>query len=187
MKSFSTSFPAPVTERRRFLAAGTGLALLALVPPLRAQGRGMTVTPAVPPAPTLRLPDLDDKPVDLADYRGKVVLINFWASWCPPCRKEFPSLGRTRKLFKPADFEVLAVNVGEDPETAFSFAGWQDFPVLFDRDSKAMARWSVKGLPTTFVVDRQGRLALRAVGGREFDDAAIVTQIRELLTHGRTK
>ncbi len=186
MKSHSTGFPAPMTERRRFLRAGTGLALLALVPPLRAQGRGMSVIPAVLPAPTLRLPDLDDKPVDLADFRGKVVLVNFWATWCPPCRKEFPSLGRLRKLFKPADFEVLAVNVGEDPETAFSFAGSPEFPLLFDRDSKAMARWSVKGLPTTFVVDRRGRLALRAVGGREFDDPAIVTQLRDLLKQGRT-
>ncbi|MDP3515276.1 MAG: TlpA disulfide reductase family protein [Sulfuritalea sp.] len=183
MKSLSTNFPAPLTrlptERRRFLAA---LALLALPLPLRAQPRGgFSPVPGVPPAPTLALPDLDDKPVDLARYRGKVVLVNFWATWCPPCRKEFPSLGRVRKLFKPADFEVLAVNVGEDPETAFSFAGAVDFPILFDRDSQAMARWQVKGLPSTYVVDRRGRLALRAVGGREFDDAAIVAQLRELL------
>ena len=183
MKSLSTNFPAPApklaTERRRFLAA---LALLALPLPLRAQPRGgFTPIPGVPPAPTLALPDLDDKPVDLARYRGKVVLVNFWATWCPPCRKEFPSLGRVRKLFRPAEFEVLAVNVGEDPETAFSFAGAVDFPILFDRDSQAMARWQVKGLPSTYVVDRRGRLALRAVGGREFDDPAIVAQLRELL------
>ena len=187
MKSLSTNFPAPLTrlptklptERRRFLAA---LALLALPFPLRAQPRGgFSPVPGVPPAPTLALPDLDDKPVDLARYRGKVVLVNFWATWCPPCRKEFPSLGRVRKLFKPADFEVLAVNVGEDPETAFSFAGAVDFPILFDRDSQAMARWQVKGLPSTYVVDRRGRRALRAVGGREFDDPAIVAQLRELL------
>lgn len=183
MKSLSIDFPAPLTQpaikRRRLLAA---LTLLALPLPLRAQQRAaLSPIPGVPPAPTLALPDLDDKPVDLARYRGKVVLVNFWATWCPPCRKEFPSLGRVRKLFKPADFEVLAVNVGEDPETAFSFAGAVDFPILFDRDSKAMAGWQVKGLPSTFVVDRRGRLALRAVGGREFDDPAIVAQLRELL------
>ena len=124
---------------------------------------------------------MDAKPVDLARYRGKVVLVNFWATWCPPCRKEFPSLSRVRKLFQSADFEVLAVNVGEDPEAVFSFAGSPNFPVLFDRDSRVTARWPVKGLPTTFVVDRQGRLALRAVGGREFDDPVIVAQLRELL------
>ncbi|KAF0166989.1 MAG: thioredoxin family protein [Rhodocyclaceae bacterium] len=183
MKSCSTRFPAPMTERRRFLAA---LALLALAPPIRAQHAGtspagMSPLPTVPPAPTLRLPDMDGKLVDLAAYRGKVVLVNFWATWCPPCRKEFPSLARVRKLFKPADFEVLAVNVGEDPDTVFSFAGSPDFPVLFDRDSQAMERWPVRGLPTTLVVDRQGRLALRAVGGREFDNPAITAQLKTLL------
>ncbi len=140
----------------------------------------MTPLPAVPPAPTLRLMDADDKLVDLARYKGRVVLVNFWATWCPPCRKEFPSLGRLRKLFKPGEFEVLAVNVGEDPDTVFSFTGITEFPVLFDRDSKAMAAWAVRGLPTTFLVDRQGRLAYRATGGREFDAADIVNLIGTL-------
>jgi thiol-disulfide isomerase/thioredoxin len=171
-----------MTERRRFLSGGAGLALLAVAPPLWAQGRGMTAVSAVPPAPTLRLPDTDDKPVDLAQYRGKVVLVNFWATWCPPCRKEFPSLGRVRKLFKPAAFEVLAVNVGEDPDVVFSFTGNTEFPVLFDRAAKAMAAWSVMGLPTTFIIDRQGRLAFRATGGREFDDPEIVATIKQLLS-----
>lgn len=186
MKLFSTTSPAAATERREFLAAAAGLALLAVLPVARAQGRGMSPVTGVPPAPTLALPNMDGKPVDLARYRGKVVLVNFWATWCPPCRKEFPSLGRVRKLLKPTEFEVLAVNVGEDPETVFSFAGTTDFPVLFDRDSQAMLRWSIKGMPTTLVVDRQGRLVLRAVGGREFDDPAIVGQLRELLKPGST-
>ena len=198
MKSFSTTSLVAVTElathlptqlaneRRRFLGAAAGLVLLGVVPAVRAQGRGMSAVTALPPAPTLRLPDADDKPIDLAGYRGKVVLVNFWATWCPPCRKEFPSLGRVRKLFKATEFEVLAVNVGEDPETVFSFAATPDFPVLFDRDSQAMARWSVKGLPTTLAVDRRGRVALRATGGREFDDPVIVGQLRELINQGRT-
>lgn len=178
MKSSSTTSNAPVIERRRFLA---GLLALAAVPPAWAQGRGMTPLSPASPAPALRLNDADDKPVDLAKYRGRVVLVNFWATWCPPCRKEFPSLGRVRRLFKPAEFEVLAVNVGEDPDTVFSFAGNTEFPVLFDRDSKAMAAWPVRGLPTTLLVDRQGRLAFRATGGREFDDPDIVAAIRQLL------
>jgi thiol-disulfide isomerase/thioredoxin len=109
-----------------------------------------------------------------------VVLINFWATWCPPCRKEFPSLGRVRKLFKPGEFEVIAVNVGEDPDSVFSFSGITDFPVVFDRDSKTMGAWAVRGLPTTFLVDRKGRVAYRATGGREFDDQDIVNLIRTL-------
>ena len=151
-------------------------------PLTRAQGRGMTAMPANRQAPTLRLNDDDGKAVDLAQYRGKVVLVNFWASWCPPCRKEFPSLSRVRKLFKPSEFEVMAVNVGEEPDFAFSFAGITDFPVLFDRDSKVIVAWGVQGLPTTFLVNRKGQLAYRAAGGREFDDPDIVSAIRQLLS-----
>jgi len=157
-----------------------GLGLMAVLPCGWTQGHGMTAMPAGSPAPILRLKDADDKVVDLARYKGRVVLINFWATWCPPCRKEFPSLGRVRKLFKPGEFEVLAVNVGEDPDSVFPFTGITDFPVMFDRDSKALGAWSVRGLPTTFLVDRQGRLAYRATGGREFDDPEIVDLIRTL-------
>jgi thiol-disulfide isomerase/thioredoxin len=190
MKSLSKISPAPLTDRRGFISRSLeislGLAMLAVSPALRAQGRGMTAMPlvagksAVSPAPTLRLADGEGGLIDLHAYRGKVVLVNFWATWCPPCRKEFPSLGRVRALFPRDAFEVLAVNVGEDPETVFSFA-IPEFPMLFDRDSKAMAAWPVKGIPTSFLIDREGRIAYRAVGGREFDAPDIVALIRQLL------
>ncbi|MEZ5615265.1 MAG: TlpA disulfide reductase family protein [Rhodocyclaceae bacterium] len=169
------------TERRRALGRLAGLGCLLAAGPLVAQGGGMTPVAGRPPAPPLALPDIDDKPVDLAAYRGRLVLVNFWATWCPPCRREFPSLGRLQKKFRPDELAVLAVNVGEEAETIFSFAGASEVTILLDRDSAAMRHWPVKGLPTTFIVDRQGRLALRAVGGREFDDAAIVRQLRALL------
>ncbi len=178
MNSSSISSTAPMIDRRRFLMT---LAALAVAPHLQAQGAGMSPIPAFPSAPTLRLEDLDGQVVDLASYRGRVVLVNFWATWCPPCRAEFPSLGRVRHLFSPSDFEVIAVNVGEEAETVFSFAGSPEFPVLFDTNSQTMATWPVKGLPTTFLVDRQGRLALKAIGGREFDDPLIVNLIKGLL------
>ena len=189
MNSLPPPPPAPAERldraahgRRRALAWLCGLAGLAWLPlPARAGGGAMTPVAGKPPAPPLALLDMDDKPVDLAALRGRVVLINFWATWCPPCRKEFPSLGRLQKLFKPTELIVLAVNVGEDLESVFSFAGTTDFPVLFDKDAAVMRRWPVKGLPTTYVVDKAGRLALRAVGGRDFDDPAVVAQLRELL------
>lgn len=137
--------------------------------------------PASAPAPEFSLPARSGGDVSLSSLRGQVVLVNFWATWCPPCRREFPSLSRVQKLFKPGELAVLAVNVGEDAETVFSFAGASEVTILLDRDSAAMRRWPVKGLPTTFVVDKKGRLALRAVGGREFDDAAIVAQLRGLM------
>ena len=175
---FSIRSNVRVTERRRFLI---GLALLAALPSMRAHAKGMSAVPGTPAAPPLRLKDADGRPLDLAQYRGRVTLVNFWATWCPPCRREFPSLSRVRKHFRPDQFEVLAVNVGEDPDTVFSFTGNTDFPVLFDREAQSMAAWSVRGLPTTFLVDRQGRLAYRATGGREFDDEDIVATISALL------
>jgi thiol-disulfide isomerase/thioredoxin len=182
MKSSSTNLPVLPTERRRVLAALAALGGLAAWPRFGlAQGRGMTVVAGSPPAPPLRLPDADGKPVDLTAYRGKVVLVNFWATWCPPCRQELPSLSRLKKKLGGEAFEILSVNIGEDVDTVFDFAGNPNYPMLFDLDSKAMAAWPVKGVPTTLLVDRQGRLAYRAVGGREFDDAEVVALIRQLL------
>ena len=167
--------------RRRFLATATGLALAALAPSAWALAKGLTPLETPMPAPALRLQDLEGKTIDLAQYRGRVVLVNFWATWCPPCRKEFPSLGRVRKLFKPEEFEVLAVNVDEDRATALAFAGSPGFPILLDTNSKATMTWPIKGLPTSFLVDTQGRLAYSLAGEQEFDDPEVVDAIRGLL------
>lgn len=133
-------------------------------------------------APALMLPDLDGKAHDLSALKGKVVVVNFWATWCPPCRREMPSLERLRQHLAERGLAVLAVDVGEDADTVFSFTGQLDpapaFPMLLDKDSAAMQRWKVKGLPTTFVVDARGRVVFRAVGGREFDHEAIVQQLQ---------
>ena len=167
--------------RRRFLATATGLALAALAPSAWALAKGLTPLETPAPAPALRLQNLEAKTIDLAQYRGRVVLVNFWATWCPPCRKEFPSLGRVRKLFKPEEFEVLAVNVDEDRATALAFAGSPGFPILLDTNSKATMTWPIKGLPTSFLIDPQGRLAYSLAGEQEFDDPEVVDAIRDLL------
>jgi len=137
------------------------------------------------PAPALSLPDLDGKLHDLGDLKGKVVLVNFWATWCPPCRREMPSLERLRSRLGDKGLAIIAVDVGEDADTVFSFTGQLDpapsFPMLLDRDSTAMQRWKVRGLPTTYVVNADGRVIYRAVGGREFDHDAIVQQLEPLL------
>ena len=167
--------------RRRFLATATGLVLAALTPAAWALAKGLTPLETPMPAPALRLQNLEGKTIDLAQYRGRVVLVNFWATWCPPCRKEFPSLGRVRKLFKPEEFEVLAVNVDEDRATALAFAGSPGFPILLDTNSKATMTWPIKGLPTSFLIDPQGRLAYSLAGEQEFDDPEVVDAIRDLL------
>ena len=138
-----------------------------------------------PQAPDFLLQDMDDKKHRLSDLRGKVVLVNFWATWCPPCRREMPSIERLALAQKGKDFEILAVNVAENLETVFGFTGTLEpapsFPILFDTDSGVVKTWPVMGLPTTFILDKQGRIAFRAVGGREFDDKAILAQIQSLI------
>jgi thiol-disulfide isomerase/thioredoxin len=158
-------------------------ALAAGLPPLT---RGLTPIPPGTAAPPLRLPDMDAATVDLADLRGRVVVVNFWATWCPPCRREMPSLERLTQVMAEDDLEVLAVNIGEDEDTVFPFIGMVEpapsFPLLFDKEATSLEPWGVKGLPTTFVVAPDGSLAFRAVGGREFDHPEIVQQLLELKT-----
>jgi thiol-disulfide isomerase/thioredoxin len=137
------------------------------------------------PAPPLRLLDLDGIEHDLADLKGRAVVINFWATWCPPCRREMPSMERLFQAFEARGLIVLAVDVGEDADTVFAFTGQLDpaptFPLLLDPDSQAAQAWGVKGLPTSFLVDPEGRLVMRAVGGTEFDDPTAIEQLTPFL------
>jgi len=134
------------------------------------------------PAPALKLADLDGKLHELVNFKGKLIVVNFWATWCPPCRREMPSLERLRQKLGDKGLEVIAVDVGEDVETVFAFTGQLDpaptFPMLLDKNSAVAQHWKVRGLPTTFVVDTDGRVIYRAVGGREFDHEAVVKQLR---------
>ncbi len=136
-------------------------------------------------APDFTLNDMDGEPHRLADYRGKVVLINFWATWCPPCRKEMPSLERLYQHFKDQPFMVLAVNQWETDDHVFSYMGelnvFPEFPILFDPESKISEEYGVLGLPTSVIIDQQGRIRYRAVGGREFDHPEIMKLISSML------
>ena len=124
------------------------------------------------PAPLFELINLDDQKVRLKDYRGKVVALNFWASWCPPCRKELPSMQHTYEAFKSKGFVILAVNVGEDWDTVAPFLGnfSLKFPILFDSQSKIIDQWKVLGLPSTFLIDKKGNVTHRINGGRDWDN-----------------
>jgi peroxiredoxin len=145
-----------------------------------------TMTPVTnrPAAPDFALTDLDGKPHRLSAYRGKIVLLNFWATWCPPCRKELPSMQRAYEKLRGERFAMLAVDVGEDEETVLPFTlstGVElTFPILFDKSGETIKAWPVKGLPTTFVIDPEGRIVYRAVGGREWDDPKLLETIRSL-------
>ncbi len=163
---------------------------------LPALSHSLTEQVAKIPAPALVLKDIDDKSHDLASLKGKVVLVNFWATWCPPCRREMPSMDRLAHKLADTAFVVLAVNIGEDADTIHTFTSQLDaaphtfisqldampsFPLLLDPHAGLMKTWKISGLPTTYLIDQQGRIAYSAVGGREFDHPEIERQVRALL------
>lgn len=136
-------------------------------------------------APDFVLSDLDGKAQRLSAYKDKIVLVNFWATWCPPCRREMPSMERLYQKLKGESFMILAVDQNESFDLVFAFTGQLDpapsFPLLLDEKGMVPPSWGVQGLPTSFIVDKQGRIAYRAVGGREFDHPNIEALIRKLI------
>lgn len=133
-------------------------------------------------APEFDLAQPDGTRVRLADYRGKPLVVNFWATWCPPCRAEMPSLQRAWEQLAREGIGVVAINVGEDADTIAQFTSTSPvtFPLPMDTDSRVVQAWPVRGLPTTFVVDQKGRLAYVAMGEREWDDPALLDLVRAL-------
>ncbi|MFN2646568.1 MAG: TlpA disulfide reductase family protein, partial [Burkholderiales bacterium] len=116
--------------------------------------------------PPLALEDMQGQPHRLADYRGKVVLVNFWATWCEPCREEMPSIERLRSSLKGQPFEVLAVNLAEPLSRIEKFVAQMPlgFPLLRDRDGAAGKAWKAKLLPASFLIGRDGRIRYVAYG-----------------------
>jgi peroxiredoxin len=135
-----------------------------------------------PVAPEFALADMDGVMHRLSDYRGQVVIVNFWATWCPPCREEMPSMQRAWEQIQGEDMVILAIDVGEDEDTIFTFTADYpvEFPLLLDLDSRVIQEWPVRGLPTTFIVDPQGRIAYRAIGTRDWEDPALLDTLRKL-------
>lgn len=133
--------------------------------------------------PPLALNDLDGKPVKLADYRGKVVMVQFWATYCPPCLKEMPSMVRLEQKLAGKPFVILAVNMGETNKEVRDFLKKinVDFTILMDGDGKALADWKVFVAPSTFLVDAKGNIRYTLQGGAEWDAPEYLAKISALL------
>ena len=133
--------------------------------------------------PPLALQDLAGKWHDLADYRGKVVLVNFWATWCEPCRAEMPSIDRLRRSLQGMPFEVLGVNLAEPLSRIEKYL--EDlpvsFPVLRDRDSAASKAWKARMLPASYLVGRDGRIRYVAYGELDWSSEPVRKTLSELL------
>jgi len=160
---------------------------------------GSTVLPAaaadLEPLPTpIPAPDLELLGVDgglhrLADHRGEVVLVNFWASWCTPCLREMPSMQRLADSLPGSSFEILAVNVAESRaaiEKAYSRTEVR-FTALLDPASTAFHAWQVRVLPTSFLIGPHGRVRYRVEGPVEWDSAEAIGIVESLMADRHEK
>ncbi len=136
------------------------------------------------PAPDFQLPDLNEKDIRLSDYRGKVVFLNFWATWCKPCREEMPSMEVLYKNFEKDGLVILAVSIDrvttkkEIPPFVKSLN--LTFPVLVDSWGQTDKRYKLMGVPETYIIDREGTLREKVIGPRDWtrlDNLQILTQL----------
>ena len=160
------------------------LPFLALLAPAARAAEFIKVDNVAPPP--LVLKDANGKSHSLDAYKDKVVLVNFWATWCPPCREEMPSMQRLKEKMAGRPFVMLGVNSGEPPADleAFLKVVKVDFDILLDADSAATKRWKVYGLPTSFLVDRQGKVRYSLTGTTEWDGGEAVALIEGMLKQG---
>ncbi|MFQ5830712.1 MAG: peroxiredoxin family protein [Candidatus Methylomirabilia bacterium] len=141
----------------------------------------------VQPAPEFTVPDPNGASVALADYRGKVVFINFWATWCPPCLREMPAMERLYKRFRDQGFVIVAISFdaeGGPVVRPFVTEHGFTFPVGLDPKMALVERYGVRGLPSSFLIDRDGNLVAQAIGPRDWDGKAAQALIELLLERG---
>lgn len=136
-------------------------------------------------APSFDAVDLRrNAPVSLETYRGKVVLLNIWATWCPPCIQEMPSMDRLQRQFQGTDFVVLGVSIDEDPpDKVLQFAEdlGVSFDILHDRSGAIQGIYQTSGVPESFVIDRGGTIVKKVIGATEWDNPVNTGLIRRLL------
>ncbi|MDR0784645.1 MAG: TlpA family protein disulfide reductase [Treponema sp.] len=135
------------------------------------------------PVTDFSLPLLNGNMVRLSSLRGKVVFLNFWATWCPPCRAEMPSMESLYQRFKEKGLEFLAVDLMEDRDDVLSFvsANKLSFPIAIDTDGRASENYSTGYIPTTFIIDKGGDVIAATVGGRNWNTPAVFAAFEILL------
>lgn len=172
----------PMTRLAAALLAAVVLAVAA-APLAHAQEppRNFVLHAAPKPIPAVSFEDDQGRPRSLADFRGKVVLLNIWATWCPPCRREMPSLDRLQSRLGGPDFEVAALSIdraGIDVVRRFyAEAGIRNLAIYIDSSGKASRELGATGLPSTLLIDREGRELGRLAGPSEWDAAGTVAFI----------
>jgi peroxiredoxin len=134
-------------------------------------------------APQFDLPSSNGKAVSLAQFKGQVVMINFWASWCGPCRQEMPLLDSIYKKYNKLGFVLLGVNVEPDSKAANDWLKQTpvSFPVLYDKDSKVSQMYDVASMPSTVIIDRKGNVRVLHKGYKAGDENEYMDSVRNLI------
>jgi peroxiredoxin len=136
------------------------------------------------PVPDFTFPGLDGKNVSLSDFKGKVVFLNIWATWCPPCREEMPSMERLYRKLKDTDFVILAISVdasGAEAVTPFVRDYKLSFPVLVDIKGNSETLFGTTGIPESYIIDKQGVLDQKTIGPREWDRPEYILYFQDLI------
>jgi len=133
-------------------------------------------------APDFTLNDIYGNKVTLSKLRGKVILLNFWATWCPPCIQEFPLFVELKKSMKGQPFEMITIAIDSPLNNVKAFAERRgaNFPVLYDPDKTTSKRYHIFSLPTSFLIDKNGRIVERYFGARNWNDEEMKSKIKKL-------
>jgi peroxiredoxin len=136
------------------------------------------------PAPDFTASDMNGRTIRLSDYRGKVVILNIWATWCPPCVDEMPSLEKLYRKFKDQNFALLAVSIDSDGITAvapFMTRHGLTFPALIDSQAAIQTSYKITGVPETFIIDKKGILVRKIIGPLDWTAPEVLDYIRNLI------
>ena len=166
---YTSSSRAKKVEEERYKSFFSSLGIQKISPPVKTKD--------------FTLEDLEGSAVNLRDFQGKVVLLNFWATWCGPCRYEMPAMEKLWQKFKEEDFVILAVDLREGKEKASSFIkeNGYTFLVLLDSRGRVAHTYGIRAIPTTYLVDPEGRIIGRALGGRNWASEDAFKLIEHLL------
>jgi thiol-disulfide isomerase/thioredoxin len=132
--------------------------------------------------PELSLHDMQGKPHSLSDYKGNIVLVQFWATYCTPCRKEMPSMNRLIEKMGDKPFKIIGIDMAESPQTVQKFLDEVpvSFPVLLDTEGSTIGAWKVFAAPANFILDKQGNIIYTLYGAVEWDAEAMVEKLSAL-------
>ncbi|PIV85131.1 MAG: thioredoxin [Nitrospirae bacterium CG17_big_fil_post_rev_8_21_14_2_50_50_9] len=135
-------------------------------------------------APDFMIKDLKGNAVRLSDFRGKLIFLNFWATWCPPCREEMPSIEDLYRSMQGRPFQILAASVDDDPSQVEGFRkfGGYTFPMFTDQRQEAAALYRTTGVPETFLIGPDGTLLYKVIGPRDWTDPQITGVFEQILS-----